>query len=223
MNEYGKPIDIYRDGVKIFTSLDARMQKHAEWAVEEHLRGELQAAFDKNIKKYKHNPYSNEVTKTSRDISLNSAIQRSERYRKLKKQGLSETAIRKNFKKKITMKVFDWNAENYRKEVEFSPIDSIYHYKSMLQVGLVSIEPSTGYIKAWVGGPYYKDFKYDHVYKAKRQVGSTMKPFIYAAALQDKVITPCTEFPDIKYCVDIPYGAQLNNGALEDKKIMDKS
>ena len=207
LNEYGKPIDIYRDGVKIFTSLDARMQKHAEWAVEEHLRGELQASFDKNIKKYKHNPYSNEVSKTSRDNSLNSAIQRSERYRKLKKQGLSEAAIKKNFKKKITMKVFDWDAENYRKEVEFSPIDSIYHYKSMLQVGLVSIDPSSGYIKAWVGGPYYKDFKYDHVYKAKRQVGSTMKPFIYAAALQDKIITPCTEFPDIKYCVDIPYGA----------------
>ena len=207
MNEYEKPIDIYRDGVKIFTSLDGRMQKHAEWAVEEHLRGELQAAFDKNIKKYKHNPYSNEVTKTSRDISLNSAIQRSERYRKLKKQGFSEVAIRKNFKKKITMKVFDWNAENYQKEVEFSPIDSIYHYKSMLQVGLVSIDPSSGYIKAWVGGPYYKDFKYDHVYKAKRQVGSTMKPFIYAAAIQDRVVSPCSEFPDIKYCVDIPYGS----------------
>lgn len=206
MNEYEKPIDIYRDGVKIYTSLDTRMQKHAEWAVEEHLRGELQAAFDKNIKKYKHNPYSNEVTKTSRDNSLNRAIQSSERYRKLKQQGLSETEILKNFKKKITMEVFDWNSENYRKEVEFSPIDSIYHYKSMLQVGLVSIEPSTGYIKAWIGGPYYKDFKYDHVYRAKRQVGSTMKPFIYAAALQDKVITPCTEFPDIKYCVDIPYG-----------------
>ena len=207
LNEYGKPIDIYRDGVKIFTSLDARMQKHAEWAVEEHLRGELQASFDKNIKKYKHNPYSNEVSKTSRDNSLNSAIQRSERYRKLKKQGLSEAEIKKNFKKKITMKVFDWDAKNYRKEVQFSPIDSIYHYKSMLQVGLVSIDPSSGYIKAWIGGPYYKDFKYDHVYKAKRQVGSTMKPFIYAAALQDKIITPCTEFPDIKYCVDIPYGA----------------
>jgi penicillin-binding protein 1A len=206
MNEYEKPIDIYRDGVKIYTSLDTRMQKHAEWAVEEHLRGELQAAFDKDIKKYKHNPYSNEVTKTSRDNSLNRAIQSSERYRKLKQQGLSETEILKNFKKKITMEVFDWNSENYRKEVEFSPIDSIYHYKSMLQVGLVSIESSTGYIKAWIGGPYYKDFKYDHVYRAKRQVGSTMKPFIYAAALQDKVITPCTEFPDIKYCVDIPYG-----------------
>jgi penicillin-binding protein 1A len=207
LNEYGKPIDIYRDGVKIYTSLDSRMQKHAEWAVEEHLGGELQAAFDKNIKKYRHNPYSNEVTKTARDNSLNRAIQSSERYRKLKKQGLSEAAIRRNFKKKIMMEVFDWNSENYRKEVEFSPIDSIYHYKSMLQVGLVSIQPSTGYIKAWVGGPYYKDFKYDHVYKAKRQVGSTMKPFIYAAALQDKVITPCTEFPDIKYCVDIPYGS----------------
>jgi penicillin-binding protein 1A len=207
MNEYGKPIDIYRDGVKIYTSLDSRIQKHAEWAVEEHLGGELQAAFDKNIKKYNHNPYSNEVTKVARDNSLNRAIHSSERYRKLKEQGLSEAAIRENFKKKITMEVFDWSSENYRKEVEFSPIDSIYHYKSMLQVGLVSIEPSSGYIKAWVGGPYYKDFKYDHVYKAKRQVGSTMKPFIYAAALQDKVITPCTEFPDIKYCVDIPYGS----------------
>ncbi len=207
LNEYEKPIDIYRDGVKIYTSLDARMQKHAEWAVEEHLGGELQAAFDINIKKYKHNPYSNEVTKTSRDISLISAIKRSERYRKLKKQGFSEDEIMKNFKKKITMEVFDWNAKNYRKEVKFSPIDSIYHYKSMLQVGLVSIDPSSGYIKAWVGGPYYKDFKYDHVYKAKRQVGSTMKPFIYAAAIQDRVVSPCTEFPDIKYCVDIPYGS----------------
>lgn len=207
LNEYGKPLDIYRDGIKIYTSLDSRMQEHAEWAVEEHLGGELQAAFDKNIKKYKHNPYSNEVSKTSRDISLNNAIQRSERYQNLKRQGLSEEAIRKNFKEKITMEVFDWDSKNYRKEVEFSPVDSIYHYKSMLQVGLVSIEPSTGYIKAWVGGPYYKDFKYDHVYKARRQVGSTMKPFIYAAAIQDKVVEPCTEFPDIKYCVDVPYGS----------------
>ena len=207
LNEYGKPIDIYRDGVKIYTSLDSRMQKYAEWAVEEHLGGELQTAFDKNIKKYKHNPYSNEVSKRARDNSLNRSIKSSERYRNLKKQGFSEDEIIKNFKKKITMEVFDWNAKNYRKEVKFSPIDSIYHYKSMLQVGLVSIDPSSGYIKAWVGGPYYKDFKYDHVYKAKRQVGSTMKPFIYAAAIQDRVVSPCTEFPDIKYCVDIPYGS----------------
>jgi len=218
LNEYGNPMDIYRDGLQIYTSLDTRMQKHAEWAVEEHLGGELQAAFDKNIKKYDHNPYSDEVSKTARDNSLNKAIHESERYSKLKQQGFSEAEIKRNFKKKITMEVFDWNSENYRKEVVFSPIDSIYHYKSMLQVGLVSIEPSSGYIKAWVGGPYYKDFKYDHVYKAKRQVGSTMKPFIYAAAIQDRVVSPCTEFPDIKYCVDIPYGSATQQWCPEGQK-----
>lgn len=212
-NEYDKPINIYRDGVKIYTTIDSKMQEHAEWAVDEYMETELQAAFDKNIKKYKHNPYANDISKKTRDNSLNRAIKNSDRYRKLKAQGWSEDKIKKNFREKVTMKVFDWTAPNHIKEVEFSPVDSIYHYKSQLRAGLVSIDPATGFVKAWVGGPDYKYFKYDHASKAKRQVGSTMKPFIYAAAIQDNIISseskkaPCKEYPNIKYCVDIPYGS----------------
>ncbi len=214
-NEYGEPINIYEDGLKIYTTLDSRMQAHAEWAMEEHLGGELQADFDKDIKKNDHNPYSNHVSKQTRDNSLNRAIKASDRYKKLKQAGWNDENIQKNFRQKRTMTVFDWTAPNFEKEVEFSPVDSIYHYKSTLRAGLISIDPATGFVKAWVGGPSYKYFKYDHAFAGKRQVGSTMKPFVYAAALQDNVICNpgdyqqgvCKTYPNIKYCVDVPYGA----------------
>ena len=206
LNEFGKPTNLYSDGLKIYTALDSRIQKHAEDAVTTHLKNSLQALLNKEIKRNKNWPFSNETSKKTRQNIINRAIKNSDRYKKLKTQGWSEEDIKENFNMKQAIKVFDWKSKGQLKERQISPLDSILYYKSILRAGLIAIDPHTGFIKAWVGGINYRQFKFDCSSKAKRQVGSTIKPFVYAAAIESGKITPCTTYPDIKYCIDIPFG-----------------
>lgn len=178
--------NIYRDGLRVHTTLDLRYQVFAEDAMKEHLQ-ELQKKFDNELKNLKKAPWEADSTIIPRSML------RSERYRQLKEEGLSEKEIEKIFRKKIPMKVFVWDAsKNYEKDTVLSPYDSLVYYAKFMQPGMVCIEPSTGKILVWVGGIHHKYFKYDHVEHGKRQVGSTFKPFVYATAF-DNGFHPCSK------------------------------
>ncbi len=212
----GTKYDVYRDGLKIYTTIDSRMQRYAEEAVKEHLT-ELQASFNKELKKKKNAPFAWNVNKAEIDGLMKQGMKRSERYRILKKAGMSEEAIMKVFKTKVAMTVFSWNKEI---DTTMSPWDSIRYYKGFLQTGFMSIEPQTGYIKAWVGGNNHKYFQYDHVQIGHaRQVGSTFKTFVYALAIQEGY-SPCYRLPNVKTCIDMPAGQPQycpENAAGEEK------
>lgn len=205
-NSYGEPINIYTDGLKIYTTLDAQMQKHAEWAVEQHLAGELQAALDKDVEDNKNYPFSDEISSTNAETYLMAEVKKSARYKNLVALGWTESKIMENFNTKTTLKVFDWSSKGNSKVVEMTPLDSIKYHLKVLRVGLVSVDPHSGFIKAYVGGPDFEWFKYDYAKDSKRQVGSTIKPFVYAAGIEAGVITPCTEVPMIEYCIELEDG-----------------
>lgn len=181
----GTPYDLYRDGLKVYTTINSVMQKSAEDALRQHL-SDLQKQFFQHWKG-KTEPWSEfpEI--------IEQAIKRSDRYKDLKEEGASDKEIEKVFATKIPMKVFSWDGE---KDTTLSPLDSIKYYKYFLQSGLMSMEPQTGYVKAWVGGGDYEYFKYDHVRSGKRQVGSTFKPFVYTVAM-DNGLSPCFEVPNL--------------------------
>lgn len=190
-------LDVYRDGLKIYTTIDARLQKHSEEAMREHLK-DLQKDFDTHLGYLRKKPWQEDSS------ILHRAMGHSARYNEAKKAGLSPAEIHKEFHTKIPMKVFVWDAENeYEKDTVLSPWDSLAYYAKFLQPGLVSIEPSTGRILAWVGGINHRFFKYDHVEHGKRQVGSTFKPFVYAAAF-DNGMTPCDK--ELNQPPSIPQG-----------------
>lgn len=196
----GKKYDIYRDGLRIYTTIDSRMQHYAEEAVTEHLT-ELQAAFIKECKQKRNAPFAWNVTKEEINGIMHQGMKRSDRYRAYKKAGLNDAEIEKEFKIPVEMTIFSWNGE---KDTIMSPWDSIRYYKGFLQTGLMSMEPQTGYIKAWVGGINHKYFQYDHVQIGhSRQVGSTFKPFLYALAIQEGY-SPCYRLPNVKTCIDLP-------------------
>jgi penicillin-binding protein 1A len=198
----GTKYDVYRDGLKIYTTIDSRMQRYAEEAVKEHLT-ELQESFNKELKNKKNAPFAWNVNKEEIASLMNQGMKRSERYRALKKGGMSEENIMKNFKTKVAMTVFSWKKEI---DTTMTPWDSIRYYKGFLQTGFMSIEPQTGYIKAWVGGNNHKFFQYDHVQIGHaRQVGSTFKTFVYALAIQEGY-SPCYRLPNVKTCIDMPAG-----------------
>jgi penicillin-binding protein 1A len=198
----GKKYDVYTDGLKIYTTIDSRYQRHAEEAVTEHLT-ELQRQFNKDCKQKKNAPFAYNVNKAEIKDIMHQGMKRSERYRVLKKTGMSEDDIEKNFKTPLAMTVFSWEREI---DTTMSPMDSIKYYKGFLQTGFMSIEPQTGYIKAWVGGNNHKYFQYDHVEIGhSRQVGSTFKPFIYALAVQEGY-SPCYKLPNVRTCIDMPDG-----------------
>ena len=212
----GKKYDVYRDGLKIYTTIDSRLQRHAEEAVTEHLT-KLQEQFNKDCKQKRNAPFAFNVTKAEIKDILHQGMKRSERYRVLKKAGLSDDDIEKSFNAKIAMTVFSWKGEI---DTVMTPMDSIRYYKGFLQTGFMSIEPQTGYIKAWVGGNSHKFFQYDHVQIGhSRQVGSTFKPFIYALAIQEGY-SPCYRLPDVRTCIDMPAGQPQycpDNSAGEEK------
>lgn len=199
----GKPYYLYEDGLKIYTTLNVDIQKHAENALKKHLSKNLQEPFDKNNRRMKNFPFDNRIDEETVELLMNSAMKRSERYRNLKGNGLSEENIRKSFEKPVEMRIFSWEGEI---DTVMTPLDSIRYYKNIMRAGLVSIEPQTGFIKAWVGGPDINHFGYDHVRQGKRQVGSTIKPFIYSAGMRFGVITECETTPNIEYCVDVQTG-----------------
>ncbi len=199
--ETGKPYNIYKDGLRIYTTIDSRMQRYAEEAVNEHMK-ELQALFSKECLTKRNAPFAWNVTKEEIKKIMDASIKRSERYRELKKQGLSHEQIVETFYKPVPMRVYSLRGEI---DTVLTPFDSIKYYKSFLQTGFMAMEPQTGYVKAWVGGINHKHFKYDHVKVSKRQVGSTFKPFVYALAIQEG-LSPCHQVPNVRTCISLPEG-----------------
>ena len=198
----GKPYNIYRDGLRIYTTIDSRMQQYAEEAVKEFMGKELQPMFYKHWKDQKNAPFSN-VTADEIDHILETSMKRTDRYRILKNAGMCMDSIKAEFDKPVPMTVFSWDGPI---DTIMSPMDSIRYYKWFLQASLVSIESHTGHVKAYVGGLDYRFFKYDHVTQARRQVGSTFKPFLYSLAMQEGEYTPCTKIPNIQYNIQLPDG-----------------
>ncbi|MDB0600580.1 transglycosylase domain-containing protein [Tenacibaculum maritimum] len=192
----GKQYNIYKDGLKVYVTIDSRMQQYAEEAVKEHMAN-LQQHFFKEQENNKTAPFYDLEKKQINGI-LNRAKKNSERYKRLKAAGKSEKEINAIFNKKTEMRVFSWKGD---KDTVMSPNDSIKYYKYFLRSGLVAIEPQTGHIKAWVGGINNKHFKYDAVDQQKRQVGSTFKPFVYATAINQLNLSPCDKFPNTLYTI----------------------
>ncbi|MCC7331580.1 MAG: transglycosylase domain-containing protein [Flavobacteriales bacterium] len=224
----GTPYNIYSDGLKIYTTIDSRMQEHAEWAVNEHISKSLQPQFFSQLKRYriKKYPFDNRITDEQYEQIMQSARTKSLRYQILTGQECEncgrrgkfvdkqdhffkcsaedcnfsrwapeEDSIKIIFDQPTPMKVFTYQGE---KDTVMSPNDSIRYYKSFLQAGLMAVDPKTGYIKAWVGGTNFTYFSFDHVKLAKRQVGSTFKPFVYSLAIQNGY-SPCHEVTNSQY------------------------
>ncbi|OUS19223.1 penicillin-binding protein [Nonlabens dokdonensis] len=201
-----KPYNLYNDGLKINVTIDSRMQKMAEEAVYAHME-RLQAEFDHQQKRNKTAPFT-DLTTSQIETSMKNAMKRSERWREMKKKGIAEEAIIKSFNVKTDMTIFDWKAEFRERDTIMTPMDSIRYYKQFLHTGLMSLEPQTGHVKAWVGGINHKHFKFDHVELGKRQAGSTFKPFLYSTAIDLLHYSPCKEYPDGEYT--IPAGKHGN-------------
>ncbi|GEM54278.1 penicillin-binding protein 1A [Flavobacterium branchiophilum NBRC 15030 = ATCC 35035] len=187
----GSDYDMYRDGLKIYTTIDSRIQQYAEEAVSAHIKN-LQEEFFSQAKDNKNAPFVN-ITTAETDKIMMQAMKSSERWKVLKEQDKTDEEIIKSFSIKTKMTVFSWDGD---KEMEMTPMDSIRYYKHFLQAGLMSMEPQTGQVKAWVGGINYKYFQYDHVGQGARQVGSTFKPFVYATAIQQLGKSPCDTIID---------------------------
>ncbi len=203
----GSNYNLYKDGLKIYTTLNSRMQQYAEEAVAEHLGKDLQPAFFKHWKGNKNAPFDfpASIVRDEANKLLVSSMKRSDRYIRLKAAGASDDSIQKSFAVAIPMKIFTWNGE---RDTILSPWDSIRYCKFFLQAGLLSVEPQTGFIRAYVGGINYKHFQYDHAIMARRQVGSTFKPFVYTLAMQEGDFSPCTKVANIQYTVDLPDGTK---------------
>ncbi|MBG6063579.1 penicillin-binding protein 1A [Flavobacterium sp. CG_9.1] len=187
----GSDYDIYKDGLKIYTTIDSRMQLHAEEAVTAHMAN-LQEEFFKQSKGNKNAPFVN-ISAVETQRILNQAMKSSNRWAVMKSMDKSEEDIVKSFSEKTKMTVFSWKGE---KDTIMTPLDSIRYYKHFLQSGLMAMEPQTGNVKAWVGGINYKYFQYDHVGQGARQVGSTFKPFVYATAIEQLNMSPCDSIID---------------------------
>ena len=200
-SETEAPFNIYKDGLKIYTTIDSKMQNYAEEAVYEHMN-DLQKMFSKECLNKKNAPFAWNVSKQEIEGIMNSSVKRSDRYRQLKEDGLSHEKIIEIFHKPVPMRVYSLRGDI---DTILSPYDSIKYYKSFLQTGFMAMEPQTGYVKAWVGGINHKYFKYDHVKVSKRQVGSTFKPFVYALAIQEG-LSPCHQVPNIRTCINMPDG-----------------
>jgi penicillin-binding protein 1A len=197
--ETNKPYNIYRDGLRIYTTIDSRMQKYAEEAVHEHM-SDLQKLFSKECKTKKNAPFAWNVNKEQIENIMMSSMKRSDRYRSLKSAGISKEQILEEFKKPVNMTVYSLRGDI---DTMMSPWDSIRYYKSFLHTGFISIEPTTGFVKAWVGGVNHRHFKFDHVKVGRRQVGSTFKPFVYALAIQEGY-SPCYQVANVRTCIETP-------------------
>ena len=201
----GTPYNLYKDGLRIYTTIDSRMQAYAEEAVKEHLGQDLQPSFYRHWKGYTNGPFvfDKDVIEGEVEKLLNQAMRRSERYRKMRAAGVPVDSVEMSFYLPTAMRIFSWEGPI---DTVLTPMDSIRYYKEILQAGLLSVEPKTGAVKAYVGGIDYLYFKYDHATQARRQVGSTFKPFLYTLAMQQGEFSPCYEVPNIQYTVDLPTG-----------------
>ena len=190
----GSLYDLDKDGLRIYTTINYKMQKYAEEAVEERIR-DLQKDFQKDLRGKTNKPFSNDIDEETRARVMQQARRWSDRYRMMKKEGISEDKILKSFSVPVKMRVFAYNKKGYA-DTTMTPDDSIRYYKSILRTAFVAMEPGTGHVKAYVGGPNYRYFKYDNVSQGKRQVGSTIKPFLYTLAMQEGM-TPCTQVTNL--------------------------
>ena len=191
----GTKYNLDRDGLRIYTTINYKMQKYAEEAVAEHLGKDLQKSFWRDLKWKRNKPFSNDIDSKTVDQLMKQARRWSDRYRIMKANGASDAQIRKSFSEPVKMRVFSWNGKGYI-DTLMTPDDSIRYYKSHLRAAFMAIEPHTGHIKAYVGGPNYRYFKYDNVRQGKRQVGSTIKPFLYTLAMQEGM-TPCDKVVNV--------------------------
>ena len=188
----GSPYNIYSDGLKVFTTIDSRMQRYAEEAVYQHVARYLQPAFSKEVARKPSSPYSDKLTPKQIKVILNRSVTQSERYRQMKEDGFSADEIHAAFRKKIPMTVFTYHGDI---DTVMSPLDSIRYYKTFLRSGFMSMDPKTGAVKAYVGGLDYTHFMYDMVSLGRRQVGSTIKPFLYSLAMSNG-FSPCDMAPN---------------------------
>lgn len=192
----GSKYNINSDGLKVFTTIDSRMQKYAEDAIALHMP-RLQAEFDNQntLKRNKTTPFR-ELDRSEIKKLMNDGMKRGERWRIWKDQGKSDTEIRASFEVPTEMEIFKWvDGKPAYIDTIMKPIDSMRYYKSFLRPGMMSMDPITGHVKAWVGGMNYRHFQYDMVKQGKRQVGSTFKPFVYATAIDQLQVSPCDSFP----------------------------
>ena len=192
----GSLYNLYSDGLKIYTTIDADAQTYAEKAVEDHMKN-LQKEFFRQNKNNKTKPFRS-LTQKEIDRIINQAIKNSSRYKQMKQAEINEDSILASFDKPTKMSVFSWKGKI---DTIMTPRDSIYYHKSFLNVGMMSMRPQTGAIQAWVGGIDFENFKYEHVQQAKRQVGSTFKPFVYATAIDQLHLSPCYELPNTKFTI----------------------
>ena len=193
--------NLYLDGLRIYTTIDSRMQANAEEAVDLHMKNLQAEFFNQNTPDRNKTAPFLDIEKSEIDAIMESAVKTSDRWRRMKKEGKSEKVIRASFTKKREMTVFDWKSDTREKDTILTPMDSIRYYKTFLRTAMMSMEPQTGHVKAWVGGVDYKHFQYDNVFQGTRQAGSTFKPFVYAAAIDQLRLSPCDELPDTQYCI----------------------
>lgn len=214
----GSHYDLYCDGLKIYTTIDSRMQQHAEDAVKEHICNYLQPIFFTQNKKAKNAPFVNLSEEQTNTIIWN-AVKRSERYEVMKDAGKSDEQVKAAFSKPVKMKVYSYSG---MRDTVMSPYDSIRYYKSFLQCGLMCMEVNTGHVKAYVGGTDYEHFQFDHVKLSRRQVGSTFKPYVYAVAMQSGEFDPCTMVPNVPITIEVPGGTWTprNSGDYKEGQMM---
>ena len=210
----GAPYNIHSDGLKIYSTIDIRMQKYAEYAIRQHLSVEIQPVFNQRLKGLRNRPFPNAMSDEDSRALLNVAVKQSEHYRQLKGQGLNQEEIMKEFKKPAEMTVFSWRGEI---DTTMTPLDSVKYALGFLRSAMMTMETKTGHVKAWVGGPNYKYFMYDMVKLGKRQVGSTVKPFLYTLAMQNGY-SPCTMVPNAEqtfYLADGTTWTAKNSGSTD--------
>jgi penicillin-binding protein 1A len=195
----GSPYSLYRDGLRIYTTLNSKMQTYAEEALVEHLAKDLQPVFDKKAKTNRNPPYSNDLTTSQVRQIMERSVRQSERYQKMRRAGIPEDSVTLAFNTPLPMKLFSWQGEI---DTVMTPLDSIRYYKFFVRSSFMAMDPHTGHVKAYVGGPDFRYFKYDAVTMQKKQVGSTIKPFLYTLAMQDGY-SPCYEVENVSRTFEI--------------------
>ncbi len=195
----GSPYNIYRDGLRIYTTLNSKMQTYAEEALAEHLSKNLQPVFDKRARNYRNPPYSNDLTTAQVNQIMARSVRQSDRYQSMRRAGVPEDSITLAFNTPVPMKLFSWQGE---RDTVMTPLDSIRYYKFFVRSSFMAMDPHTGHVKAYIGGPDFRYFKYDAVTQQKKQVGSTIKPFLYTLAMQDGY-SPCYEVENIERTFEV--------------------
>jgi len=197
--EDGTKYNLFLDGLKIYTTINYEMQKYAEESVKEHMPNLQKEFFLQNTTELNPTAPFLEIEEEEEELIFERSMKRSERWRKMRNAGKSEEEMFASFEKEVPMTIFSWEGNI---DTIMKPIDSIRYYKHFMQAGMMSMEPQTGHVKAWVGGINYKHFQYDHVKQGKRQIGSTFKPFLYATAIDQLKLSPCDSLPDAIYCIE---------------------